>query len=40
MLYTKFRFINFMDLKKLIQDQSLTDFPVGFGGCRTTNSFF
>jgi hypothetical protein len=28
-----------MDLKKLIQDQSLTDFPVGFGGCRTTNSF-
>ena len=29
-----------MDLKKLIEDQSLTDFPVGFGGCRTTNSFF
>lgn len=28
-----------MDLKKLIEDQSLTDFPVGFGGCRTTNSF-
>jgi len=29
-----------MDLKKLIQEQSLTNFPVGFGGCRATNSFF
>ncbi|MBI5859543.1 MAG: hypothetical protein HZB73_02245 [Nitrosarchaeum sp.] len=29
-----------MDLKKLIEEQSLTNFPVGLGGCRTTNSFF
>jgi len=29
-----------MDLKKLVEDQSLTNFPVGLGGCRTTSSFF
>ncbi len=29
-----------MDLKKFIKDQSLTNFPVGLGGCRSTNSFF
>ncbi len=29
-----------MDLKKFIEDQSLTNFPVGLGGCRATNSFF
>ena len=31
---------NFMDLKKLVEEQSLTNFPVGLGGCRTTSSFF
>lgn len=31
---------NFMDLKKLAEEQSLTNFPVGLGGCRTTSSFF
>lgn len=31
---------NFMDLKKLVEEQSLINFPVGLGGCRTTNSFF
>ena len=31
---------NFMDLKKLVEDQSMTNFPVGLGGCRTTSSFF
>lgn len=31
---------NFMDLKKLVEEQSLVNFPVGLGGCRTTNSFF
>ena len=30
----------FMDLKKLVEEQSLTHFPIGLGGCRTTNSFF
>ena len=29
-----------MDLKKLVEEQSLTNFPVGLGGCRTTDSFF
>ena len=29
-----------MDLKKFIEDQSLTNFPVGLGGCRSNNSFF
>src|SRR3989338_5946968 len=29
-----------MDLKKLVEEQSLTNFPVGLGGCRTTSSFF
>ncbi|MGI0057071.1 MAG: hypothetical protein ACREAK_06815 [Nitrosarchaeum sp.] len=29
-----------MDLKKLVEEQSLTNSPVGLGGCRTTNSFF
>lgn len=29
-----------MDLKKFIEDQSLTNFPVGLGGCRAINSFF
>lgn len=29
-----------MDLKKFVQEQSLTNFPVGLGGCRVTNSFF
>ena len=29
-----------MNLKKLVEDQSLTNFPVGLGGCRTTSSFF
>lgn len=29
-----------MDLKKLAEEQSLTNFPVGLGGCRATNSFF
>ena len=29
-----------MDLKKFLEDQSLTSFPVGLGGCRTTNYFF
>ena len=29
-----------MDLKKLVKDQSMTNFPVGLGGCRTTSSFF
>jgi len=29
-----------MDLKKLAEEQSLTNFPVGLGGCRTTSSFF
>jgi hypothetical protein len=29
-----------MDLKKLVEEQSLINFPVGLGGCRTTNSFF
>lgn len=31
---------NFMDLKKLVEEQSLINFPVGLGGCRATNSFF
>jgi hypothetical protein len=31
---------NFMDLRKFVEEQSLTNFPVGLGGCRTTNSFF
>ena len=31
---------NLMDLKKLAEEQSLTNFPVGLGGCRATNSFF
>lgn len=31
---------NFMDLKKLVEEQSLTNFPVGLGGCRATNSSF
>ena len=30
---------SFMDLKKLVKEQLLTNFPVGLGGCRTTNSF-
>ena len=29
-----------MDLKKFVEEQSLTNFPVGLGGCRVTNSFF
>jgi hypothetical protein len=29
-----------MDLKKLVEEQSLTNFPVGLGGCRATNSSF
>jgi hypothetical protein len=29
-----------MDLKKLVEEKSLTNFPVGLGGCRTTSSFF
>ena len=29
-----------MDLKKFVEEQSLTNFPVGLGGCRATNSFF
>ena len=29
-----------MDLKNFIEDQHLTNFPVGLGGCRATNSFF
>ncbi|GBL41951.1 hypothetical protein EMGBD3_13190 [Nitrosarchaeum sp.] len=29
-----------MDLKKLVEEQSLINFPVGLGGCRATNSFF
>lgn len=29
-----------MDLKKLLEEQSLTTFPAGLGGCRSTNSFF
>jgi hypothetical protein len=31
---------DFMDLKKLVEEQSLTNFPVGLGGCRSTDSFF
>lgn len=31
---------NFMDLKKLVEEQSLANYPVGLGGCRVTNSFF
>ncbi len=31
---------NFMDLKKLVEEQSLMNFPVGLDGCRATNSFF
>lgn len=31
---------NFMDFKKLIEEQSLMSSPVGLGGCRTTDSFF
>jgi len=29
-----------MDLKKFVEEQSLINFPVGLGGCRTTNYFF
>ena len=29
-----------MDVKKIIQDQGLSDFPVGIGGCRNSNSNF
>jgi len=29
-----------MDLKKLVEEQSLMNSPVGLGGCRTTGSFF
>jgi hypothetical protein len=29
-----------MDLRKFVEEQSLTNFPVGLGGCRITNSFF
>lgn len=29
-----------MDLKKIIEEQSLTNFPIGLGGCRATNFFF
>ncbi|MBP0120648.1 MAG: hypothetical protein ITD33_07335 [Nitrosarchaeum sp.] len=28
-----------MDLKKFIEQESLTNFPIGLGGCRATNSF-
>jgi len=31
---------NFMDLKKLVEEQNLKNSPVGLGGCRTTSSFF
>jgi hypothetical protein len=30
---------SFMDLKKLVEEQSLTTSPVGLGGCRTTSLF-
>ncbi|MEK6931809.1 MAG: hypothetical protein AABZ37_06505, partial [Thermoproteota archaeon] len=40
LLYTKSKMNNFMDLKKLVEEQLLINFPVGLGGCRTTNSFF
>ena len=29
-----------MDLKKFIEAQGLTDFPIGLGGCRTAGCFF
>jgi hypothetical protein len=29
-----------MDLKKFIEAQGLTDFPIGLGGCRNTGCFF
>jgi len=29
-----------MDLKKFLEDNSLTKFPVGLGGCRITETFF
>jgi len=29
-----------MDVKKIITDQGLSDFPVGLGGCRNSKSNF
>lgn len=34
------KYIILMDLKKLVEEQSLVDFPVGLGGCRTSDYFF
>ena len=29
-----------MDLKKFIENQGLSDFPIGLGGCRNLDYFF
>ena len=29
-----------MDFKKFIQNQELSNFPIGLGGCRNMDSFF
>ena len=40
MLYRKTSSSDNMDLKKFIEAQGLTDFPIGLGGCRTAGCFF
>ncbi len=40
MLYRKFSILYYVDLQKFVKEQSLTDFPVGLGGCRNSDFCF